>query len=450
MQYFEKRERELLGKEYDVLYSANNEVFRGITVNTSRISKTDVAKQISCLKPSPFCKNAFIIDDASFKIGQHPYHHAGAFYAQEPSAASPAELLGVCEGDFVLDACAAPGGKSAQLSAALNGSGLLFCNEFVPSRASVLKSNIERIGAQNTVILNTDVKNIAATLPMFFNKILVDAPCSGEGMFRKEPVAIRQHSENLVSSCAALGHEILDNAASCLAAGGTMIYSTCTFSSQENEMQIGRFLAEHSDFYIEPIIAEFGSEGEKARCTQYDYNAQYARRIYPCHGGEGHFMAKLRRKGVNAEKDTSMIKPTKPSNMPKCFMDFISQYFPSLSSNITLQISNTIYIMPKEPLPQISKLHVICAGVPAGNIVKDRFEPSHSLFMAYGVFCKNREMLTLDDKRTAAWLRGEQIAAETSQNGYTAVLIDGMPLGFGKVSSGVIKNHYPKGLRNLK
>ena len=206
-EYFERRERALLGGRYEALYAAPTEnAARGVTVSALRTTPEAFAGKADFpLRPSPFCKAGFVVEEAAFKPGRHPYHHAGVFYSQEPSASSAAPLLGVRPGMRVLDLCAAPGGKSSQLAAALGGWGLLVSNEYVPARAEVLKSNLERMGVANAVVLNEDTARIAAALPEFFDRVLVDAPCSGEGMFRKEAVAVTQHCEALVQQCAALG-----------------------------------------------------------------------------------------------------------------------------------------------------------------------------------------------------------------------------------------------------
>ena len=206
-EYFERRERALLGDRFDALYAAPQETAaRGVTVSALRAAPEQFAAQADFpVEPSPFCKAGFVVQDPAFKPGRHPYHHAGVFYLQEPSASSAAPLLGVRPGMRVLDTCAAPGGKSSQLAAALGGQGLLVSNEFVAARAEVLRSNLERMGVPNAVVLNEDTGRIAAALPEFFDRVLVDAPCSGEGMFRKEAVAVTQHCETLVKQCAALG-----------------------------------------------------------------------------------------------------------------------------------------------------------------------------------------------------------------------------------------------------
>jgi len=303
-EYFEHRERALLGERYDALYAAPSEsAARGVTVSALRTTPEAFAAQADFpVEPSPFCRAGFVVKDAAFKPGRHPYHHAGVFYSQEPSASSAAPLLGVRPGMRVLDLCAAPGGKSSQLAAALDGQGLLVSNEFVAARAEVLKSNLERMGVANAVVLNEDTDRIAAALPEFFDRVLVDAPCSGEGMFRKEAVAVTQHCEALVKQCAELGAQILDNAAALLAPGGEMIYSTCTFAPEEDEGQVAAFLARHPEFALAHVFGRvdysFGSAGEANRTGGLPLDVSKVRRIWPCQGGEGHFMARLVKAGT--------------------------------------------------------------------------------------------------------------------------------------------------------
>lgn len=215
------------------------------------------------LTPSPFCEAGFVLGDRELRLGKHPYHHGGAFYLQEPSASAPAALLEVQPGQRVLDMCAAPGGKSSQLAAALKGQGVLVSNEYEPARAQALMSNLERMGPVNSVITTGDTARLAAALPGWFDRVLVDAPCSGEGMFRKEPQAVAQYSPALVARCAALGAEILENAATVLAPGGLLVYSTCTFAPEEDEGQIGHFLALHPEFELLDCGVSFGAPGEE-------------------------------------------------------------------------------------------------------------------------------------------------------------------------------------------
>ena len=303
-EYFEARERALLGQRYETLYAApSDSAARGVTVSALRTTPgTFAVKADMALEPSPFCKAAFVVREETFKPGRHPYHHAGVFYSQEPSAASAAPLLGVKPGMRVLDLCAAPGGKSSQLAAALQGQGLLVSNEYVAARADILKSNLERMGVPNAVILNEAPARIAEALPEFFDRVLVDAPCSGEGMFRKEAVAVTQHSEALVKQCAELGAQILDCAAAVLAPGGQLVYSTCTFAPEEDEGQVAAFLQRHPEFTLADALGNvdytFGSEGEANRTGGLPLDVTRVRRVWPCQGGEGHFMARLVKAGT--------------------------------------------------------------------------------------------------------------------------------------------------------
>ena len=242
-QDFTARERALLGPRFDEVYTyATAAPARGVTVNGLRCTPQQFAQSVDFdAVPSVFCPTAYTVS-AELRPGRHAWHHAGVFYAQEPSAAAPAALLDVQPGMRVADLCAAPGGKTSQLAAALQGQGVLLANEFVAARAEILRQNLERMGVTNAVITNEDTARLAAAMPGQFDRVLVDAPCSGEGMFRKEAVAAAQHNDALVAHCAELGAEILENAAALLAPGGVLVYSTCTFAPAEDEGQIAAFL----------------------------------------------------------------------------------------------------------------------------------------------------------------------------------------------------------------
>ena len=449
---FTAREKALLGDRFEELYTyATAQPARGVTVNTLRCTPDWFAAHTDfATEPSKFCRTAFTTA-ADFRPGRHPWHHAGLLYAQEPSASAPAALLDVRPGMRVADLCAAPGGKTSQLAAALQGQGLLLANEFVAARAEILRQNLERMGVTNAVITNEDTANLAKALPGQFDRVLVDAPCSGEGMFRKEAVAAAQHSDALVAHCAELGAEILENAAALLAPGGVLVYSTCTFAPAEDEAQIAAFLARHLEFTLCDLSdCGFGRPGEENRAPA-GFAAGCCRRIWPADGGEGHFMAKLQ-KAADAEVPSSpKAKPPKALKAPAEWLDFAKTYFPALASRPLAGAGEWLLLpAPGSEGLNTAKLRVVRGGVLAGSVLKKRFQPAHALFMAYGADCTNREELTLADPRTAAWLRGEEIDAVTAQNGWCAVLVDGFPLGGGKVSGGRIKNHYPKGLRNLQ
>lgn len=311
----------------------------------------------------------------------------------------------------------------------------------------------------NAIVTNEDTARLAAAYPGQFDRILVDAPCSGEGMFRKESVAVTQYDQPLLDRCAALGAEILENAAAMLAPGGILVYSTCTFAPGEDEGQIAAFLARHPEFTLCDLSGcGFGQPGEANRTGDYSLQAEYCRRIWPCDGGEGHFMAKLQKAadapavelpcGKNG-KGKGDKTPRVDAKALQAWQSFAKELFPTLAGQPIAVVGDGFLLEPPALLPA-AKLHVLRAGVPAGRAAKGRFEPAHALFMAYGAQCTNCEELTLADPRTAAWLRGEEIEAQTAQNGWCAVLVDGFPLGGGKASGGRIKNHYPKALRNLK
>ena len=257
MEYFEQRERALLGVRFDVLYAAPQETAeRGVTVSALRSSPEQFAAKADFpLEASPFCKAAFVVhqpDDLKFRPGRHPYHHAGVFYSQEPSASSAAPLLGVQPGMRVLDMCAAPGGKSSQLAAALQGRGVLVSNEYVAARADILKSNLERMGVSNAVVLNETPARIADALPEFFDRVLVDAPCSGLGIIRKKP-DIRYKDLAGTEALPRLQLEILNCQARYVKPGGALLYSTCTILRRENRQVVQVFLEHHPDFFLIPL-----------------------------------------------------------------------------------------------------------------------------------------------------------------------------------------------------
>lgn len=451
---FTQRCDRLLPGGYRAFFPPEAPVFRGLTVNTLRLT----AQAFSACAPfriakSPFSPSSFYLLEEA-RAGLHPYHHAGVYYVQEPSASAPAALLDVRPGERVLDLCAAPGGKTAQLGAALAGRGLLVANEFVPKRASVLLSNLERMGIFNAVVTNESAERLAAAFPGYFDRILVDAPCSGEGMFRKEPAALQQHSQRLIESCASLQRALLDAIAPALRPGGLLVYSTCTFSPEEDEGTVGAFLRDHPEFVLEDVEASFGCAGHTSCCLEGPIETEKVRRIYPVHGGEGHFMAKLRRAGEGVSLAPGKGRLT-PEKLPREAERFFDDCFPSLCDAPAALRGGKLLLLPQEPVFLPRGLRVLRAGVLAGELVQgrgreSRFEPHHSLYMAFGPSCAHRLELSSGDARTGAWLRGEQIEAPGLAGGYTAVTVDDFPLGFGKASGGSLKNHYPKGLRNLK
>ena len=412
-----------------------------------RILKT---LKISSDKKVSWADEAYYFDE-NVRPGKHPYHEMGLYYIQEPSAMSAAALLAPKPGMRVLDLCAAPGGKSTQLATYLGDSGLLVSNEINTQRSRILSQNIERMGIKNAIVTNEDSFVLASHFPGFFNAIQVDAPCSGEGMFRKLPEAIEQWSMENVAICAARQKEILDNAAVMLKPGGTIVYSTCTFSREENEDVIECFLERHPDFTLE--------EMERFWPHKVD--------------GEGHFVAKLVRRGcvdtdLKADRKTKKNKnsknrknETKPA-LTKENMKLLSEFLDeTISEDMAAWIKNSRLVMFGEQLYRlpdmevdIKGLKVQRAGLHIGEFKKQRFEPSHSLALALKISeAKNVVKLTCDNPQTIGFFNGQSVMLSDEQaaeckKGWALVCVDGYPAGWGKVNGAQVKNHYPKGLRN--
>ncbi|MGN0453169.1 MAG: RsmB/NOP family class I SAM-dependent RNA methyltransferase [Ruminococcus sp.] len=449
MNEFFLRIKPLLSEEEFVIFQNEYKkpFFRGVRVNTLKCS---VEKFTSLLQneginltPTPFCEEGFYIEENTPLSGKHPLHHAGAIYFQEPSAMSAASVLCAQKGDKVLDLCAAPGGKSTQLAAALGGEGLLWSNEYVRSRANILVSNLERCGVSNGVVSSCEPEVLCTSLEGFFDKVLVDAPCSGEGMFRRDKEAREEWSPEHSDSCAVRQLKILNSAKKALKAEGVLVYSTCTFSYEENEGVIEKFLKENPDFELADAGETFG------RRTL----GSLACRIFPMDGGEGHFVAKLRKKSGKEECCRGGLLRAKAAGQKK-IPDFVKDFFTDTFETVDFEdrlslIGDKVYILP-EFCPELSGLGVVRAGVLAGVVKKNYFEPAHALYMASDINnLKQVVNLKLYDIRTQKFLHGEEIAVEESIKGYTGVALEGIITGFGKVSSGMLKNKYPKGLRNL-
>ncbi len=420
--------------------------FRGVRVNTLKCSVDkfcSLSKEFSRDLATPFCKDGLYVPEKSGFSGNHPLHHAGAVYFQEPSAMSAASVLSAEKGDKVLDLCAAPGGKSTQLAADLAGEGLLWSNEIVRSRANILLSNIERCGVSNAVVSCADPQYLCEALRGMFDKVLVDAPCSGEGMFRRDPDAYKEWSPEHSDACSVRQLKILESAKKVLRPGGVMVYSTCTFSYAENEGVIEDFLRNNPDFELIDCGETFGRRTLHGKAC----------RIYPMDGGEGHFAAKLRKKEDGFAEDFSAYHQTEPTpekKIPQIVGEFLEDTFRDLSAYSRLLLrGDDVYALPKF-CPDLKGTNAIRAGVFVGTVKKNYFEPAHALFMAAKADNIKRIVnLSLEDPRLTKFLRGEEISVEGNLKGYTAVAVEGIVTGFGKVSGGMLKNKYPKGLRIL-
>lgn len=454
---FEKKMKAFLGDEWDdFLYSYDNNRFQALRFNTLKVQSPEERMRIlktlkiSLDKKVSWANEAYYFDE-NVRPGKHPYHEMGLYYIQEPSAMSAAALLAPKPGMRVLDLCAAPGGKSTQLATYLGDSGLLVSNEINTQRSRILSQNIERMGIKNAIVTNEDSFVLASHFPGFFNAIQVDAPCSGEGMFRKLPEAIEQWSMENVAICAERQKEILDNAAVMLKPGGVIVYSTCTFSKEENEDVIECFLERHPDFTLE--------EMERFWPHKVD--------------GEGHFVAKLVRRGsvdtdLKADRKTKKNKnsknrknETKPA-LTKENMKLLSEFLDeTISEDMAAWIKNSRLVMFGEQLYRlpdmevdIKGLKVQRAGLHIGEFKKQRFEPSHSLALALKLSeAKNVVKLTCDNPQTIGFFNGQSVMLSDEQaaeckKGWVLVCVDGYTAGWGKVNGTQVKNHYPKGLRN--
>lgn len=454
-EYFERRERALLGDRFDALYAAPQETAaRGVTISALRAAPEQFAAQADFpVEPSPFCKAGFVVQDPAFKPGRHPYHHAGVFYSQEPSASSAAPLLGVRPGMRVLDTCAAPGGKSSQLAAALGGQGLLVSNEFVAARAEVLRSNLERMGVPNAVVLNEDTGRIAAALPEFFDRVLVDAPCSGEGMFRKDRDARGEWSEGNVKLCAARQDELLREAWRALKPGGVLIYSTCTFNRDEDEGALERMLG-----WAEDEAAQAGEVAVDASwgivCGRVGAFRTF--RFYPHRArGEGFFAAVVRKAfDAGGRCRTPKARRTVFASVDRAAAAELRRWVNSPERMCFVTVADTCYgyyVAQAEAVKALAEaLPVIYSGVAMGQLFKGRLRPDPALAFFCGL---NRDAVPaaeLDEEQTLRFLRRQEIGAGPFAEGINLVCARGRALGFAKRIGNRVNNMYPNSLRIIK
>jgi len=451
---FIKRMQLLLGDKYPSFVGGYQlPLRRGVRVNQNKISTMNFKEAFPHpLTPSPFADNCFYLDE-EHKAGGDPLHHAGAYYMQEPSASSAVSVLAPKPGERILDLCAAPGGKSTQIAAAIGKEGLLWSNEYVAGRARILQQNLERCAGRNVVVSNQDSAILCTGLEGFFDAVLVDAPCSGEGMFRKEPQALTEWSLDNILLCADRQNEILSNAAKAVRPGGRLVYSTCTFAPEENEGVVARFLINHPEFSIVPIDVPWGCSGFDAErvlafCPEIDPSLDLTgcRRILPQHGGEGHFIASFIKKGDITSSCSPYAYPVKDANRAAA-EELYAACFTDNPDGVLVTVGDQVRLLPHN-LPNCHGLGVLGAGIAIATVCKNRLEPVHSAFItATKSQCRQSLDFTPDDPLLRAFLHGEEIPCDT--NGWTTVCVAGVPVGFGKASNGRLKNRYPKGLRLL-
>ena len=423
---FLKRMEAQLGPEFPD-YLASLERPRAVALRLNP-QKGDIPALPFVKSPVPWEPLGYYYDPEA-RPGLHPFHDAGVYYLQEASAMAPAVLLDPKPGDRILDLCAAPGGKTTQIAGKMGGKGLLVCNEIHPKRAKILSQNVERMAIANALVLNEAPAALAQRFPGFFDRILVDAPCSGEGMFRKEAAAVADWSPELVDMCARRQGEILDAAAKMLRPGGRLVYSTCTFAPQEDEEAVAAFLSRHQDFAPETVEAPWFTPGENGAFRLWPHKLL----------GEGHFAAVLRRMDGN-EKTPSRAPGER---LPEGWLRFSKEQGISLPAGKAVRFGDTLFWAPEE-LPDLGRLRVLRPGLELGTLKKDRLEPAHAL----ALWLRPREgdcKLSPDSPALSGYLWGQTIPG--TERGYRLVCAGDYSLGWAKGDGQMLKNHYPKGLR---
>ena len=397
----------------------------------------------------PWAKGCYFVEGDA-RPGLSPLHEGGLFYLQEPSALSAVSVLAPQPGERVLDLCAAPGGKSTQIAGLMQGRGLLVCNEPVPSRAQILSRNVERMGVRTAIVTSAMPAQLAPRFPAFFDRILVDAPCSGEGMFRRQPEARDEWSAGSPRGCADRQLEILEAAAKMLAPGGALVYSTCTFNDTENEGVLARFTAAHPEFALEAFELPGLPSGSRGYVHLYPHEIR----------GEGHFVSLLRKAPdapgapENEEKPRRAVKPArgrgeqaKKAQQPAIAVpeDVLA---PGVSFDRLHAAGGSLWALPEGlyDLSRLDGLRVLRTGLLLAHAEGRRAEPDHALAMALTP-CEAARTAELDEAQALAYQAGETLELGDLEPGYTLLTLRGVSLGFGKQAGGVMKNHYPKGLR---
>ncbi|WP_018755780.1 RsmF rRNA methyltransferase first C-terminal domain-containing protein [Paenibacillus terrigena] len=483
---FRAKMERLLGEEYEAFMASYDAPrFYGIRVNTLKIAVGQF-KELSpfSLRPIPWVPEGFYVEEDA-RPGKHPYYHAGLYYIQEPSAMAPVELLEIEAGNRVLDLCAAPGGKSTQIAAKLAGTGLLVTNDNNADRTKALAKNMELYGVRNAVVLNALPEEIARTFKHAFDKILIDAPCSGEGMFRKDEDMAKQWEKHSVENCVLMQRDILRTAASLLAPGGRIVYSTCTFSPEENEAMIAEFLERHPGFHIVPVPSTSGfaaGRGEWIRTLTDASGKAFEEetiqavndtgRLWPhLVEGEGHFLAVMQHDGSEVLQEDfvdqssrkekrnreSEVKTKLTPDERDQVEQFMRNHLRIVLTGELVRYGQHVYMSPVGQ-DRLTGLKVVRPGFFIGTLKKNRFEPSHPLATAL----HHQEVVRRIDLQSSTdeavrYLKGEtlsipvervQLANEkVAAKGYVLICIDGYSVGWGKWIDGMLKNEYPAGWR---
>jgi len=454
---------QLLGLEMpEFLASFEKSPQLGLRVNTTKISLEEFEKTAPFpVKRIPWIPNGFFYQDL-IGVSKHPYYFAGLYYLQEPSAMTPARSLPVNPGDCVLDLCAAPGGKATELAAKLQGKGFLIANDISNTRAKALLKNLELFGIANQCVISENPRKLLSVYTGFFDKILVDAPCSGEGMFRREPRMIKDWEQQGPEYYQSIQKDLISNAAQLLKPGGMILYSTCTFSIKENEAVIDHLLTSRDDMEmvdIQPydgfeqgcipyigVMPEQGLDHE-SQTEQHPYRKCV--RIFPHKmNGEGHFLALLLKKGQLTKTKSCFHKS---DTLPKAAAEFLADVKRPLADGYFRLLRDKLYYLPKD-CELYRSVRYLRSGLYMGEVKKNRFEPSQALAMSL----KREEFtssinLTAEDIRTRKYLKGETIDVSdckpVNNKGWQLVCVDGFPLGWGKLQNQILKNKYYSGWR---
>ena len=443
---FKERMKQQLGKSYaDFLASYDEGRTYGLRYNPLKITKENLVsffggRQFQ-LEPVPWAEEGFYYPKEA-QPGKQPLHEAGGYYIQEPSAMSAIALLDPRPGEQVLDLCAAPGGKSTQIAGRMKGIGLLVANEVIPSRAKILSQNIERMGIANALVLNETPQRLAERFPFCFDRIAVDAPCSGEGMFRKDEGACAEWSLQQVQRCADRQKEILSHAVEMLKPGGVLVYSTCTFSRQENEEMAEWFVAAYPQMKLEKQVhiwphlhrgeghyaAVFQKEGKPVTTNSLDMQGQYGIKC----AGKG-----------RKQKGKKEIQELQQFLLETLTEDAYNVYWQRIVKGQLEAFGEHLYLVP-DGAGNLRGLKVERAGLQLGGCKKGRFEPAHAFAMSLSPVQVQRTYELAEPER---YLHGELVTDSNLANGWILVTVRGCSIGWGKAVQGVLKNHYPKGLR---
>ena len=451
---FETKMKDLLKEEFDEYIACYDEPrYYGLRVNTGKISPEEFEKICPFeIHPIPWIENGYYYDGENVVPSKHPYYFAGLYYLQEPSAMTPANRLPVEPGDKVLDVCAAPGGKATELGAKLKGEGVLIANDISNSRAKGLLKNIEVFGIGNVLVLSEEPGRLESYFPEYFDKILIDAPCSGEGMFRKDKKMVKAWEEHGPEFFCNIQKSIVLQAARMLKPGGMMLYSTCTFDSRENEGMIEHLISNYPEFKILEMTPYEGfANGIPELTESKDEAFKNTVRIFPHKmQGEGHFLALLQKgEKVNGPELTAVKKNKK--KLPEDLESFLKDVDWEIDGARLDIHGERVYYMP-ENLPDVKGIRFLRTGLLLGELKKNRFEPSQALAM-----CLKKEEykkvldFSVEDDRIRRYLKGETLDVDdmvtSKDKGWYLVCVDGYPLGFGKLGNGTLKNKYLPGWR---